>query len=164
MIRNLLNIGVHPDLSFREQSKIRVYNSSVLVASSILILYAIVGGFFGLVIGTTITVIQITAYMISLWMMSARKRIAAYHLGFSSSLIFLFGVNLLLGEQNQSHLYFLIMPMAALIVFDNRRIILFYSVISTVLLLASYYAFKHFPSYYPPEMSVFGVPNLVATG
>ncbi len=80
--------------------------------------------------------------------MNWRKYNFSFHFGIINGMIFIFGFVILLGEVNQTHLYFLFMPMAAMIVFDKKRTVLFYFIFSMLLLLSSFYFFQYFHPLY----------------
>ena len=71
-----------------------------------------------------------------------------------------------MGEKNQTHIYFLFMPMAAMIFFDSKKTVLFYFILSMALFVASRVIFNFISPFYDVEGSelIFGFLNPLFTG
>ncbi|MBI3503120.1 MAG: SpoIIE family protein phosphatase [Bacteroidetes bacterium] len=144
MFKKLINTGVHEGLTFKEQSKIRIFNSSLLTVAAILTLYTGIGLLQKLYFTTALTVVELLFIAVNFQFTHARKYNLSFHFGILNGLFFIFGFVFLLGEVNQTHLYFLFMPMAAMIVFDSKKTVLIYFALSMAILLFSFYIFKNY--------------------
>jgi hypothetical protein len=80
--------------------------------------------------------------------MRGHRYTAAYHFGIINGLMFIFAFAILFGEFGNTQMYFLFMPMAAMIVFDNKKTILSYFIVSMVLLAASFIIFNSYEPVY----------------
>lgn len=148
MLQKLINTGIYSELSFKEQSKIRIFNSSMLTVAAILILYTVLGLLQKLYFSTALTVAELFFVVINFVLMHSRKYNLSYHIGMIHGMMFIFGFVIILGEANQTHMYFLFMPMAAMIVFDSKKTILFYFILSMALLTTSAFIYKYYIPFY----------------
>ncbi|MBI4931427.1 MAG: hypothetical protein HY841_11730 [Bacteroidetes bacterium] len=166
MFKRIINTGIYPELNFKEQSKIRIFNISCLVVSSILIFYSVLGIIQELYLISFLSLLEVLFFAFNLWITHLRKYIFSYHFGIINGMMFIFSFAIVLGETNQAHLYFLFMPMAAMIVFDSKKTALFYFILSMILLTASTFIYKYFTPFYDVSATggVFGLTNLLFAG
>lgn len=162
LILRLINTGTHPGLDFKEESKIRIFNTSLLIGASILILYCIIGLLNELYFSTIVTFAELLLIGVNFLITRSRNHLLAFHFGFINTMLFLLSIVFILGEQNQAHLYFIFLPLAAMIVFNKTSTILSYLIFNLLLLVGSNYIFLHFKPYYETGLDLFRIPNMVA--
>ena len=166
MLKQLINTGIHEGLSFKEQSKVRIFNSSLLTVAGILTLYTFLGLFQKLYFTTFLTVSELIFIAINFFITRSRKYNLSYHFGILNGMLFIFGFVILMGEKNQTHIFFLFMPMAAMVAFDSKKTALFYFVLSMTLFVSSKIIYNYtVPIYNEPQaQAIFGFLNPLFTG
>jgi serine phosphatase RsbU (regulator of sigma subunit) len=169
--QNIVNRGVTPQLDFNIRNKIRIFNSSIFIIGCIYIFYTLVSFLKGDYLAGWLTLAAYALTASCLYMMSLRRYAMAYHTSALVGFVFLFVFSVLYGETTQSHIYFLFMPMAAIILFDNSKVIFLYFVSSLVCLVVVKLIYL-FPAlvpfrvpYYKPELlnSYLGIMNILFT-
>jgi len=166
LFEKIIQIGIHDGLSFKEKGKLRIFNTSCLTVSFILILYSIMSYMQNRYFAATSTMFELIVLCFVFFLNSIKKYILAFHVGFSSAFVFIFFFTLLFGENTQSHIFFLFIPVATLIVFENKKTILTYFVFSMMLLTASIIIFKYHEPYFGNNEAdeIFGLLNFLFTG
>ncbi len=162
MINRLLQLGLHPALSFQQQNKIRVFNTACTLVLAIFFFYFVFALLSGFYLAVGISVFFIATIIAALYLVHLRRYSAAFHTGVISSFVFLNGYTLLFGNDSKSYIYFLFMPVACTILFDRINTILKYVALSTLCLLLNVFFIETLPPYYRlGDMWYFGYPNLV---
>lgn len=147
----ITNRGVTPYLDFNVRNKIRIFNSSIFVIGSIYIFYTLVGCIRRQYLAASLTFIAWGISAFCLYLMRKRKYEFAYHITASLGIIFLFTFSLLYGEANSTYIFFLFIPVAALVLFDNFKVCLIYFILTLISIVTVKYLFLKIPTYYPDE-------------
>ncbi|MBI3509671.1 MAG: SpoIIE family protein phosphatase [Bacteroidetes bacterium] len=167
-VRSIVNTGVTPDLPFKQQNRIRIFNSSSLVIAFICTAYTIIGYLNHYYIATALTLTELGGTIFSIAMMKWRNYRISFHLTLILGMIFLATFSLLYGETGQTHIFLLFMPMGAVIVFDNFKVIFtyFFAAIAVIIALKVTFNSPSYKSYYPfdPLNNIFGIMNTGFTG
>lgn len=161
----ITNRGVNPDLDFNVRNKIRIFNSSTFVICSIYLFYTLIGYLRGDYLAAILTLLSWAISVVCLYLMSQRKYDLAYHITASLGVIFLFTFCLLYGEDTLTFVFFLFLPVAAIVLFDNFKICLIYFIITIIAIVGAklFFLFSH--PYYPPMEAnkYLGFLNIIMT-
>lgn len=95
-------------------------------------------------------------------MVHRKKYNFAFHYTMWYGFIFLSAFSILLGKVNNSYYYFLFMPVAANIFFDDKRVSIFYFISSAVAMIINVFYVEHYEPYYTVEdwMAYLSYPNI----
>ena len=145
------NRGVTPGLDFNVRNKIRIFNSSIFIIGSIYIFYTLVGFLRGQDLAASLTFLSWAISAFCLYLMSQRKYELAYHITSSLGIVFLFTFSLLYGETNSTYIFFLFIPVASLVLFDNFNVCLIYFILTLISIITVKILFHKIPTYYPDE-------------
>lgn len=163
---SIVNRGVTPELEFNVRNKIRIFNSSIFVIGLLYIFYTVVGLLKGDIMAAALTFLSWAISAFCLYLMSQRKYTLAYHITASLGLVFLFSFSLLYGESTQTHIFFLFVPVASIVLFDNMLICFVYFVLTIMALLTVkvLYALNFQPLYPLQEVNTYlGIINITVT-
>lgn len=166
ILRRVITCGVRPDLPFKEQNKIRIFNTTCFIVFWLTAFYLGVN----IVNHFTLAAWVCGAYILSLFggFMIVRngRRSFAFHYTLILGNLFIFFNAITTGYITQTHMFFMFMPVAALVLFDGARIHVFYFVFAMIFMVLAivYYQLRE-PLYKMPEHSeVFGTLNVLVTG
>lgn len=161
----IINRGVTPDLEFNIRNKIQVFNISTFVIGSIYLFYTLVGWLKGDHLTATLTFVSWAISAWCLYLMSQRKYDLAYHITACLGIIFLFTFSLLYGEVTLTYVFFLFIPVAVIVLFDDLRICLVYFIITVLAIISVKIFFIFFKPYYPYNALYYnlGFLNIVMT-
>ena len=149
--KNIINWGVTDDLPFNVRNKIRTFNISVFVIGVIYIFYTVVSFLLGDYLAALLTLIAYSITAFCLFLMVRRKYLAAFHITATTGIIFLYTFTMLYGENTQTHIYFLFMPVACIVLFDNFKISLVYFIVTVFAIVSAKVMLRNFVPYYPPR-------------
>jgi uncharacterized membrane protein YgaE (UPF0421/DUF939 family) len=121
------------------------------VIGAIYLFYTLLGAIRGHYLAGSLTFIAWAISAFCLYLMSIRKYAWAYHITASLGIIFLYTFSLLYGEANSTHIFFMFIPVAALVLFDNFKICFVYFAITVIATITVKILFHKIPSYYPDE-------------
>ncbi len=159
------NRGVTENLEFNIKNKIRIFNSSIFVIGCLYLFYTLIGFLRGDYLAALLT---FTAWAISaccLYLMTIRKYEWAYHITAILGIFFLFTFSLLYGEETLTYVFFLFLPVAAIVLFDNLKICFFYFIVTVIVIIGAKLFFLNFEPYYPPleANKYLGFLNIIMT-
>lgn len=165
-LNSVANIGISPELPFSRQNKIRIFNTAILGISIICIFYAVFSFFKKEYITVLLSFNNLVFTFFALLLIHKRKHELAFHFGLITGLVFVAGVAIIFGEQAQSHIYFLFIPIGCTILFDKYRTYIFYFILSMVFFLVCRYIFEHYEPVYPNSgiIKIRGIINFIFTG
>ena len=169
MLRNfrkkITDRGVTPDLDFNIKNKIRIFNSSIFVIGSIYLFYTFVGYFRGHYLASFLTFLAWGISAFCLYLMSKRKYEIAYHLTVGLGLAFLFTFSMLYADSNLTYVFFLFIPVASIVLFDDFRICFIYFILTIISIIAAKIFFLGYKPYYPDEElnTYLGFLNIILT-
>ena len=149
--KKITDRGVTPDLDFNVRNKIRIFNSSTFVIGSIYLFYTVVGWLRGHELGAFLTLIAGAISAFCLYLMSQRKYQWAYHITATLGLLFLFTFSVLYGDTNLTYIFFLFIPVAAIVLFDNLMICFAYFLMTAICIISVKLLFLNFHPYYPDQ-------------
>ena len=149
--KKITDRGITPDLDFNIRNKIRIFNSSIFVIGSIYLFYTAVGLLRGHHLAAFLTFLSWAISAFCLMLMSNRKYEFAYHISASLGIIFLFTFSLLYGDANLTYIFFLFIPVAAIVLFDNFTVCFIYFIATVISIIAVKLFFLNFHPYYPDE-------------
>lgn len=133
--KKITDRGVTPDLEFNVRNKIRIFNSSIFIIGLTYLFYTLVGFLRHNELAAFLTLISWAISAFCLYLMSQRKYELAYHITASLGVVFLFTFCLLYGEATLTYVFFLFIPVATIVLFDNFKICLFYFITHLSLLV-----------------------------
>ncbi len=163
--KKITDRGVTPDLEFNVRNKIRIFNSSIFIIGLTYLFYTLVGFLRHNELAAFLTLISWAISAFCLYLMSQRKYELAYHITASLGVVFLFTFCLLYGEATLTYVFFLFIPVATIVLFDNFKICLFYFIITilSIFLVKVYFLF-HQPYYAFEEANTYlGFLNIAMT-
>ena len=149
--KKITDRGVTPDLDFNIRNKIRIFNSSIFVIGSIYLFYTAVGLLRGHNLAAFLTFLSWGISAFCLMLMSKHKYQWAYHITASLGLLFLFTFSLLYGDANLTYVFFLFVPIAGIVLFDNLMICFIYFLLTVICIITVKICFLNFQPYYPNE-------------
>lgn len=149
IFNSIIHIGITPNLAFKQQNKVRIFNTACITIIIICSFYALFGLYQQRYLTVAVTVSQVFLLVTGFFIIQKRNYTFAFHFGLISGLIFLCIYSLLFGEKSETHIYLLFMPVAAIMFFDSRKVILFYFIFCAVLLGGNKLIFGLFEPYYP---------------
>lgn len=163
--RKIINWGVTDEMPFNIRNKIRTFNISIFVIGSIYIFYAIISFLLGDYLASLLTLIAYSITAFCLFLIKREMHMAAFHITACTGIIFLYTFSLLYGEATQTHIYFLFMPVACIVLFDNFKISLIYFITTLFSILSVKFMLGKLIPYYPPrEVNVnLGYLNIALT-
>ncbi|MES2591980.1 MAG: SpoIIE family protein phosphatase [Bacteroidota bacterium] len=165
LINSIIHIGLSPDLPFGQQNKIRIYNTASLFIACICVLYTFIALMQHRYLTMLFTISEFLFLLIGFFLINKRKYNVGFHFGLISGLLFVCAYSILFGEKSQTHIFLIFMPVAGVILFDKFKTILFYFLLSALLLAGSRIIFQLFESVYPYNsvIDLIGWMNLVFT-
>ena len=149
--KKISNRGVTEDLDFNIKNKIRIFNSSIFVIGSIYLFYTFVGWLRGHHLAAFLTFLSWGISAFCLYLMSKRKYEFAYHVTMILGILFLFTFSLLYENSNLTYVFFLFIPVAAIVLFDNFTICFIYFIITAIAVLSAKIFFLNYTPYYPSD-------------
>lgn len=110
-----------------------------------------------------LTFFSVFSNVLALFLIHKKKYKIAFHYTMWYAFVFLTAFSVLFGNANNSYYYFLFMPVACNILFDNLKITLFYMLSSAVLMILNVYYIDTYQPYYEIEgwMKIFSYPNIL---
>lgn len=159
------NRGVTDNLDFNIRNKIRIFNSSIFVIGSLYLFYTVVGLLRGDFLASSLTFAAWAITAFCLYLMSIRKYQLAYHITAVLGIFFLFTFSLLYGEETLTYVFFLFLPVAGIVLFDNLKVCFFYFIVTVIAIICAKLCFLYFEPYYPPlEVNKYlGFLNIIMT-
>ena len=163
--RRIINWGVTDDLPFSMKNKIRTFNISIFVIGSIYLFYTAFGFLVGDYLAGSLTFLSYLITAFCLFLMVRRKHLLAFHITATNGILFLYIFSMLYGEITQTHVFFLFMPVACIVLFDNFIISLIYFFVTVFAIISAKIMFRIQPPYYPEkEMNMYlGYLNIFLT-
>ena len=164
-INSIMYIGITPDLPFHQQNKIRIFNTASITIVLICTFYAFVGIFLQRYLSSTVTLIDIVLHSMGFVFVYRKKYKFAFHYILIVGVTYLCICSYLFGERSETHAYLIFMPVAAIIFFDEHKIIIQYLVFALLLLGVSKVVFLCCEPFYEyqPAVDVMGWLNLAFT-
>lgn len=162
LFSRIANIGVAEDESFVLRNRLRVFNTAVSVVLMISVFYCFMAFTHNYILSSYATVYSIVSCLIVFFLVHNRKYTFAFHFAMWYGFIFLSAFTLIFGSATNSHLYFLFLPIACLILFDDKRTLLIYFFIAVVLTVLNFLAMDLVKPYYvvSEEEAWLGYPNV----
>jgi sigma-B regulation protein RsbU (phosphoserine phosphatase) len=162
-IRNISNLGIGAEMPFELRNKLKVFNRAVLAVIGITFFYFLMALALKAYISAVVTLLYSISNIISLTLIKRKKLGLAFHFLITVSFFFLAAFSVLYSGATNSFYYYLVIPVAANILFDSRKIIVTYLVISIVFLIANVYYIENYKPYYEIGKWVYymGYPNIV---
>jgi len=149
--KKITDRGVTPDLDFNVRNKIRIFNSSIFVIGATYLFYTLLGIIRGEYLGASLTFVSWAISAFCLYLMSQRKYNMAYHITTILGLIFLITFCWLYGEPTQTYAFFLFLPVATIVLYDDFKIILFYLLLTVASIIGVKIFFLYGTPYYPAQ-------------
>jgi serine phosphatase RsbU (regulator of sigma subunit) len=163
LYKKITSIGITPETPFELRNKLRVFNNANMVIFCISALYSIVGVSQSFFIAVSVTLYSLFSNVLSFILVNAGKYKAAFHYTIWYGFTFLTAFSILFGGVNNSYYYFLFLPVACNILFDDLKTTIVYVVISAILMVGNVYYIDHYEPYYDMEawMKYFSYPNIL---
>jgi phosphoserine phosphatase RsbU/P len=163
LLHKIARTGVRPDTPFHLRNKITVLNNANLLITFISIFYTVVGAYYEYYLAIVFTFFSIFSTTLAFFMLHRGRYRFVFHYIMWYGCIFLASFSYLFGGLNNSHYYFLFMPVACNILFDELKPTLIYLFVAILLMLASVAYIDYCEPYYPmdADLKPFGYPNVV---
>jgi serine phosphatase RsbU (regulator of sigma subunit) len=162
LFHRIENNGITDSTPFEQRNKLRVFNIAILVVFIISLFYTSIGIYNGYMIAVAVTGFSVFSNLLAFLLVKKGYAKAAFHYTMAYAFVFLSAFSFLFGGANNSYYYFLFMPIACNIFFDDIRITLSYLFLSSALMIANVYYIDHFPAHYNigDWMRYFSYPNI----
>ncbi len=163
LLHKLGNTGITADTSFDLRNKLRVLNNANLLITLISIFYTFVGLYNGFYLACALTVFSLASTSLGFYLIARGYFTFVFHYMMFYAFIFLSSFSYFFGGINNSHYYFLFLPIACNILFNELRPTLVYLCLSILVMLLNIIYIDHYPAYYPIDASLrfFGYPNII---
>jgi sigma-B regulation protein RsbU (phosphoserine phosphatase) len=162
LYHKLVNLGIHPDTPFDLRNKVTVFNNANIIVCLISLFYALIGLNNHYYWGVALTGYSVFSTSFSLYLVHKGHYRFAFHYIMFYGFLFISSFSYLFGAANNSHYYFLFLPVVANIFFDELRVTIMYLCICIVVMLANVIYIESSVAYYivPDSMRFFGYPNI----
>lgn len=162
-LQKIANAGISEDSSFALRNKLRVFNNAILLIFCITFFYFVISFLFDLYLTAAVICFSFVSNILVLLLVRRGHYKTAFHYAMWYGFIFLSAFSLLFGRVNNSYSYFLFMPVACNILFDSRRITLFYLVLSIIFLIGNVHFVNNYEPYYAfaSWMYILSYPNII---
>lgn len=159
----LANTGITPNTPFSLRNKLTVLNNANIFIAVVSIFYAVIGYMNGFYLAVGVTVYSLLSIALGFLLIGRGLYKAAFHYVVWYAFIFLSSFSYMFGSINNSHYYFLFLPIAVNILFNELKPTLVYLAIGILLMLASVAFIDHCEPYYKvdADLRYFGYPNIV---
>jgi sigma-B regulation protein RsbU (phosphoserine phosphatase) len=148
LYRKFLNNGVTENLNFSQKNKIRIFNSANVYMFIISLFYTAVGFAIQLPFVAILSFLACIFIATGAYIISKGKYLFAFHFIFIYSFVYVSVFVLFFGLKTNSYLYYLFMPVACNILFDNLHTTLKYFVASLIMVaVLLLYLDNHDPIY-----------------
>jgi phosphoserine phosphatase RsbU/P len=148
IIKRIFGFGVTEGMPFRLQNKIRIFNAASVSICVINLAYAIVGFAIGWHLAAVVSLVSILFLGFG-WMLIVKKKyIQTFHIVMAYAYGFLLSYSYLFGESTQSHLFFMFVPVASTIMFEQRKTMYFYFVLTLCAIIGAKLMFSFSQPYY----------------
>jgi phosphoserine phosphatase RsbU/P len=163
LLNNIANTGINERTPFLLRNKLKVFNNAVLVVFFISLFYCVIGIYQHYWIAVFVTLYSLASNVFSLLLVKHNRYKIAFHYTVWYGFIFLSAFNFLFGGANNSYYYFLFMPVACNIMFDNLRVTLIYVFLCALFMIGSIHYIENYPPHYDMEdwMRTFSYPNIL---
>lgn len=163
LLLKLANTGINENTDFSLATKLRVYNTALLIITFISFFYGVIGVFNDYVAAVLATVYSIFCNLLALWLVHKGYHKTSFHFSMWYAFTFLSTFTFLFGGINNSYYYFLFIPVACNILFDTLKPTIFYASIGAACLILNVFWLNTYPPYYPKQewMLMFSYPNIV---
>jgi sigma-B regulation protein RsbU (phosphoserine phosphatase) len=148
LLGGVINIGIAEGETFVMRNRLRVFNTAIFVVFFISCFYCFTAFTHDYILSSYATGYSIVSCLLTLFFVHKRKYVFAYHFAMWYGFIFLSAFTLLFGSATNSHLYFLFLPIACLILFDDKRTNIFYFILSVIITLLNFMAVEEIEPYY----------------
>lgn len=165
LISRISRIGLDPDSPFLLRNKLKVFNIAMLCILLISCFYAVTAILHNYVLSSYVTAYSIASSLFVLFLVHKRKYTFAFHFAMWYGFIFLTAFSLIFGKVTNSYLYFLFLPIACNILFDEKRTIILYVVAIILITLANFIVMEKIQPYYQvsDQELWLGYPNIPFT-
>ncbi len=163
LIKKISDIGVLENTDFSLATKLRIYNLATVIISLISVFYGVIGIMHQYYLAVAVTIYSILFNITALVLVQKGLHKISFHFSMWYAFSFLSAFTYLFGGVNNSYYYFLFVPVACNILFDNLKTTVIYASLCSVLLILNVHFINNYEAYYPKEqwMLSFSYPNLV---
>ena len=160
---NLASSGIKADTPVNLKNKLTVFNHALILIFLINLFYLFVGLINGFYLGCISTFFSLISVSISISFVRNNKPNAAFHFTMIYAFLFISSFSWLFGKTDFTYLYFMFLPVAGIVIFDNNKTTTIYLVSTCLITLLNLLYMENFPPYYtiPPMMKYLGYPNVV---
>lgn len=155
-------LGINPDTPFALRNKLKVFNIALFATLLISCFYMVMAVTHDYFMSTIVTIYSVVSSAFTLYAVHKRWYSFAFHFAMWYGFLFISAFSFMFGPVTNSYLYFLFLPIACNILFDDRWTIFVYFIISVIVTLVNFYIMDHFEPYYSVELSEkwLGYPNV----
>lgn len=163
LLRRIGSAGIDANTGFDRAAKVRVFNYAMLVILLVSLFYSTVALLGGYYIGLVVTCFSCVSALVCFLLVRRQQYDAAFHYSFIYGFIFLCALSFLFGRVNNSHYYFLFMPVAVHFLFDSRRTTVIYSLLCAAFLMVNVYVMNTVDPFYKMQesMQALAYPNML---
>lgn len=141
-------LGLTPDSPFTLRNKLKVFNIAVFSILLISIFYLVLAVVQDYRLAIIVSVYSVTSMLLILFLVSKGKYEFAFHFGMWYGFVFLSAFSFIFGAVTNSYFYFLFLPIVCNILFDNKRTVLGYLILSVVVMLGNVYMLNNTKPFY----------------
>jgi sigma-B regulation protein RsbU (phosphoserine phosphatase) len=158
----IVNLGVDENADVVLRNKLRVFNVAVLGIFIISAFYFVVALTREYYLSVFVTLFSTASSLLIAYSTYKRWYSFAFHYAMWYAFLFLTAFTFIFGAVTNSYYYFLFLPIACNIIFDNKRTITIYFIVSMVAMLVNVILMDHVKPYYAVESSErwLGYPNI----
>lgn len=155
-------IGLTPDSPFALRNKLKVFNIAILAVFIISCFYFVVALSREYYLATIVTSYSTASSLLVFYLVHKTRYSFAYHYAMWYALVFLSAFTFIFGAITNSYYYFLFLPIACNVLFDDKRTINCYFIVSVVAMLVNVVLLDYVKPYYNVDDSErwLGYPNI----
>ncbi len=162
LYNSIVNLGVDEDADVVLRNKLKVFNTAILAVLFISCFYFVVALTREYYLSTIVTLYSTGSSLLLFYLVHKRRYDFAFHYSMWYGFIFLTAFTFIFGAITNSYYYFLFLPIACNIIFDNRRTIIVYFIIGVITMLVNVILMDYVKPYYDVAASErwLGYPNI----
>jgi len=163
LLHKIAHTGITPAISFDLRNKLTVLNNANILITLVSIFYMAVGFYNGFYLAVVLTLFSFFSTTLAFVFIARGYHTFVFHYMMFYAIVFLSSFSYLFGGLNNSHYYFLFLPVACNILFGDLRVTLTYLVVGILVMLVNVLFIDYCEPYYKvkEDLRLFGYPNVI---
>jgi len=155
--------GITSETSFDFRNKLTVLNNANILIFLVSVFYAGIGFYNGFYLAVVLTFFSFFSTILGFILIAKGHYKFVFHYMMVYAIVFLSSFSYFFGGVNNSHYYFLFLPVACNILFNDLKTNVFYLCLGILIMLANVAFIDHFEPYYKVDgdLKYFGYPNVL---